>query len=308
VCSCCRYGTDKTDSYSHHCNSASHRKLMGETEWLCKCGEYCQSMRALKYHIHTCDYEPPATNTVISAIPSVVQIPGDTGHQYADLLRQNAALVRQVEMYSKTIETMRGWVGDVVLACGICETKSNSLTLYTDQYTTSRICKDCCIRMTGFTSMRIELIMREYLTTNYDKPILFADKRLRGEACLAYRPDITYADHTRVVHVECDENQHASYGCDEKRITEIYGEYPGKTAIWIRWNPDVYGNGIQAPQGERLSQLVKLLYEIETMTFDTKIHVFYMYYDEDHPSIVKNIAKTFVNPNPTNDIQQDTIL
>jgi hypothetical protein len=194
---------------------------------------------------------------------------------------------------SNTIKTMQEWTADGGLKCNICETMNTGLEVYEDQYGKQMICDKCCVRMTGFASVRIEKIMVEYLQVHYEIPMSVVDKRIKGEACLAYRPDVTYIDHTRAVHVECDENQHYSYSCDEKRMTDVYGEYPGKTAIWIRWNPHAYKNG-NKNQGERLRQLVDTLQQVETMEFDSKIHVIYMFYDETHPSIVKNISHSFI--------------
>ena len=98
-------------------------------------------------------------------------------------------------------------------------------------------------------------------------------------------------------HVECDEHQHTrspDYTCDEKRMTDLYDEYPGKTVIWIRWNPDNYA----PPKGtrklgrqERLAVLARVLREVETRRFETKIHVIYLFYNADNPLLVRNIAK-----------------
>lgn len=74
----------------------------------------------------------------------------------------------------------------------------------------------------------------------------------------------------------------------------LYDEYPGKTVVWVRWNPDNYA----PPKGtrklrrqERLAALVRVLREVETRSFETKMHVIYMFYDADNPLLVRNISK-----------------
>jgi hypothetical protein len=142
--------------------------------------------------------------------------------------------------------------------------------------------------------------MVEYLKKHYDQHLMFNDKTVKGEACLKYRPDTMYSDPNRVVHVSCDEFQHqhqnGDYKCDEKRMSDLYDEYPGKTVIWIRWNPHAY----KPPEGlkrknlkKRLEKLVEVLKRIETRKFETKMYVIYMFYDKDNPRIVKNIAHSF---------------
>lgn len=198
------------------------------------------------------------------------------------------------EQLTKTIKAMQEWTSEEGLVCDICETKNTGLEVHEDQYGKRMVCSKCCVRMTGFSSVRIEKIMVEFLKQNYDFPMSVVDKRIQGEACLAYRPDVTYIDHSRVVHVECDENQHKSYTCDEARMTKMYTEYPGKTAIWIRWNPHDYKAEEQKSQGERLRVLAETLKKVETMEFESKINVIYLFYDKDSPVIVKNIAHSFI--------------
>ena len=69
---------------------------------------------------------------------------------------------------------------------------------------------------------------------------------------------------------------------------------PGKTVIWIRWNPDNYA----PPKGtrklglqERLAVLARVLREVETRRFESKIQVIYLFYNADNPLLVRNIAK-----------------
>ena len=319
-CPQCVYGTHSIGAWDIHCSTSRHVKLAtNPTEWPCKCGRYFHSDRARTYHGKKCGWEPsphppPPTQAqlmqgMMGVMTNVVTPQQSTSPticlpisepSYSLLKARMKDMEESITRYrdmndqlTKTIKTMQEWTADGGLKCNICETMKTGLELYEDQYGKQMICNTCCVRMTGFASVRIEKIMVEYLQVHYEVPMSVIDKRIKNEACLAYRPDVMYIDFLRVVHVECDENQHNSYTCDEKRMSDMYGEYPGKTAIWIRWNPHAYKAGIKT-QGERLRQLVHTLKQVETMEFDSKIHVIYMYYDQDHPSIVKNISHSFI--------------
>ena len=315
-CQACCYGTDCSTAWSMHCRSKKHIARAAPSVHACECGRYFHSARARTFHKKKCDWEspssPPPSSPPSPPPPQPIQMmpticlpisePSRTdpfGMENALLKSRmkdmDDSLTRYRDMndrLSKTIKTMQEWTADGGLKCNICETMNTGLEVYEDQYGKQMICNKCCTRMTGFASIRIEKIMVEFLQVHYEVPMSVVDKRIKGEACLAYRPDVMYIDHTRAVHVECDENQHYSYTCDEKRMTDLYAEYPGKTAIWIRWNPHDYKAGNKT-QGERLRQLVDTLKQVESMEFDSKIHVIYMFYDEDHPSIVQNISRSF---------------
>ena len=65
----------------------------------------------------------------------------------------------------------------------------------------------------------------------------------------------------------------------------------------IRWNPHTYKD----PKGkskkkreERLQLMIKLKRYIRKHPPSDKIHVYYMFYDQDNPLIVKNIPCTMI--------------
>ena len=112
-----------------------------------------------------------------------------------------------------------------------------------------------------------------------------------------------YADPRTVVHIECDERQHrfnnGSYHCDEKRISDIYNEFPGKRYIVIRWNPD----GYKPLSGQRKLNFKERLHELKQV-FDmimsgqwspkSLIHCIFMFYDSDSDRITQNIPHTLI--------------
>ena len=77
-------------------------------------------------------------------------------------------------------------------------------------------------------------------------------------------------------------------------MSDLYDEYPGKTVVWVRWNPDNY----KPPPGhrkrkrsERLAALVLVLRERETRTLETKMVVVYLFYDaSDCGTSPKNLS------------------
>jgi len=193
--------------------------------------------------------------------------------------------------------------------CQYCISNVYTLINYKDKNEGKvKICKKCYNKMTGKDS-RKETQMSYYLDEYFGREFLIvSDKRVYGEACQAYRPDKLYADPTTVIHIECDEFEHTrtnnNYKCDEKRISEIYDEFPGKNYVVIRWNPDNF----KLPEGkikllreDRLKLLLDTMQYVQTLKFceaeclfDTKITIIYMFYSKNNPLIAKNIKHYFV--------------
>ena len=119
--------------------------------------------------------------------------------------------------------------------------------------------------------------------------------------CQRYRPDKLYADPKRIIQIECDEYQHSrdssnSYTCDEKRISDIYDEFPGKEYIVIRWNPHFFIYPDESKEkkptiDDRLEMLLQLLDRLPDITFESPITVIYMFYSPDNPLICQNLPK-----------------
>jgi len=191
-------------------------------------------------------------------------------------------------------------IGDKV--CQFCARNVYTLTPYKDKSGDHKICRKCYNKATGKNS-RAEKDMSDRLDKELGMEFLIGtDRRIMGEACQLYRPDKIYADPIQVNHYECDEHQHewssGNYACDERRISEIYDEFPGKDYKVIRWNPDNF----KVPEGkvkpknrkERLDLLAKIAHAVKTIHFDTKINIIYIYYSKDNPRIAKNIPVHFI--------------
>ena len=83
--------------------------------------------------------------------------------------------------------------------------------------------------------LRDELRMR---FPNNDINMLF-DKKIQ-DGCSLRKPDVLIDCLTHCIIIECDENQHSSYKCEERRINELYLDLGDRPLIMIRFNPDNY--------------------------------------------------------------------
>ena len=183
-------------------------------------------------------------------------------------------------------------VGD--FTCQFCLTKCSCVSEYEDKQGKHEICRSCYNKEVHASS-RYEVNMRNYIYTTFPKLksfVIAADQTIRGEACgRRYRPDLLFADPWTVIHIECDENQHTysnGYSCEERRISELYDEFPGKRYIVIRWNPNKWEGGIKSFKS-RLQRLKECFVEALRIETGPLLRVWYLYYDKSNDSICKNL-------------------
>ena len=67
------------------------------------------------------------------------------------------------------------------------------------------------------------------------------DKTIDG-GCSRKRPDTFIDVLTHSVVIECDENQHRNYTCENKRVMEIFQDLGNRPLVVLRFNPDSYTN------------------------------------------------------------------
>ena len=189
--------------------------------------------------------------------------------------------------------------------CDFCFSDRNSCIDYQDNIGSHKICRACYKKVTGKNS-RIELIWSDYIDEKITKNYLSStDKSLKSlDGCQMFRPDKLYIGLDFIQLLECDEHQHkaknGSYDCEEKRITDIYTDEDGicgKDLVVIRWNP----HGYECPDGykkknrdERLDMMVKIINITRKIKRKDKIHIYYMFYDDDNPKLSKNIPYTLI--------------
>jgi hypothetical protein len=92
-----------------------------------------------------------------------------------------------------------------------------------------------------------ENYMSDYLRREFTEVTMVFDKRVE-DGCSARRPDVRIDYGTHTVLVECDENQHRGYSCENKRMMELFLDCGGRPLVVLRLNPDAYESG-----GERRS-------------------------------------------------------
>jgi hypothetical protein len=67
------------------------------------------------------------------------------------------------------------------------------------------------------------------------------DKIVDG-GCSRRKPDILIDLLTYSIIIECDENQHKNYTCENRRTMELFQDLGDRPIIFIRFNPDSYIN------------------------------------------------------------------
>lgn len=85
--------------------------------------------------------------------------------------------------------------------------------------------------------------MREYLKEEFKEQITMIFDQKVADGCSRRRPDVMIDFGTHVVIVECDENQHKGYDCENKRMMEIFQDCGSRPIVFIRFNPDAYEEG-----------------------------------------------------------------
>jgi len=185
--------------------------------------------------------------------------------------------------------------------CELCCKKCGRLRPCTDPATNidSMACRDCFMKVTG-KDIRIEHEWSLYLDEHFfPEWRVCTDSRVGGESCSRYRPDGLWASPKIVLQWELDEKQHrgTSYDCDERRISELYDEFPGKQYVVVRVNP----HGYKAPPGtkkpsqeERKALMLRVMHACLEKEWETHIHVVYMFYSADNANITHNLGKTLL--------------
>jgi len=75
-----------------------------------------------------------------------------------------------------------------------------------------------------------------------DIEMVFDNKIVNG--CSNRRPDIRIECFTHTIIIECDENKHAGYSCENKRTMEIFQDLGNRPIVFLRFNPDSYKDKI----------------------------------------------------------------
>jgi len=186
--------------------------------------------------------------------------------------------------------------------CAFCIENRYSKIKYTDHCGTHEICSKCFYKVTGKSS-RIEIIWSDYLDDKLGtNALVVSDKNLKSiGGCTLYRPDKLYLFKNSVELAECDEHQHSSmnYQCEDTRISDIYNEEGicGKFMYVIRFNPDNYfpNDFIIKKREERFEIYIALVKKLRRLQHLDKIHIYYLFYDNDNDNISQNLPFTHIH-------------
>ena len=80
--------------------------------------------------------------------------------------------------------------------------------------------------------------IHDFLVENINEKIHY-DKAIEG-GCSKKRPDLFIDMFTHCIIIECDENQHVNYSCENKRTMELFSDLGNRPLVVIRFNPDRY--------------------------------------------------------------------
>jgi hypothetical protein len=198
------------------------------------------------------------------------------------------------------ITSHKGWIHDIGNEeCTICWDNCYRPRSWIDAATKEEVkcCRTCYKKKTG-KDLRVEQEWSDFLDEHFDKEFRHcADNQVNS--CNRSRPDGLWASNDLVLHWELDEHQHSgkSYSCEEKRISELYDQFPGKQYIVVRVNPHAYTHpaGKAKPDWEERKELMlKVMKACLTKKWETKIHVVYLCYSETNPNITQRISKTML--------------
>jgi hypothetical protein len=104
------------------------------------------------------------------------------------------------------------------------------------------------------------------------------------------RPDVLIDCKTHCIVIECDENQHKSYDCENRRTMEIFQDLGNRPLVLIRFNPDSYveNSGKKIPSCFSMTKTVG--WKVDKKEWERRI-----------PEVINRI-KYFINKVPSKEV------
>lgn len=136
-----------------------------------------------------------------------------------------------------------------------------------------------------------EFAVTNYLEQTFDCELVL-NKQL-PDGCFKNRPDVRIECKDYVIFVEIDENQHASYVCENKRLMELFADSKFIPIVMIRINPDHYvdENNEKHPSCFRYSNKENKL-SIDHIEFDKRM------------TILKETITRYIDNPPTKEVEE----
>lgn len=186
-------------------------------------------------------------------------------------------------------------IGDCV--CTLCEGNCSRLRPWVDPATNdlAQCCRKCYMKKTG-KDIRIEHEWSLFLDEEFHSEVRRC-ANTQVNSSNTSRPDGLWVFPGLVLHWELDENQHSgkNYSYEERRLTELHGQFSGNRYIVVRVNPHSYRapGRLKPLQKDRKYLMLKVLEACLTKEWDTMMHIVYLCYSADNPNITQN-SKTML--------------
>jgi hypothetical protein len=84
-----------------------------------------------------------------------------------------------------------------------------------------------------------ETYMRDALKKSFPEIKMVFGKQV-DNSCSLRKPDVRIECLTHSIIIECDENRHQGYSCENKRTMELFQDLGNRPIVFIRFNPDKY--------------------------------------------------------------------
>jgi len=134
--------------------------------------------------------------------------------------------------------------------CIICNPECaciNCKSIYVDKRTNCYpLCQPCfCNKYPDHEKSTLYKIKERYLRDELrlrfpeNNINMIFDKAVDG-GCSKKRPDVLIDLLLYSIIIECDENQHKNYECENKRTMQLFEDLGNRPLILIRFNPDIY--------------------------------------------------------------------
>ncbi len=146
-----------------------------------------------------------------------------------------------------------------------------------------------------------EIYLRDELKVLFKDIDMIFDKPISG-GCSLRKPDVLIDRLTHSIIIECDENQHSDYKCENKRIMQLFEDLGQRPIIVLRLNPDSYlSNNKEIVKGcftPIKEPLKKRFYDINKREWNKRIKTlekYIRYYIENIPSKEVTEIKLYYN-------------
>jgi hypothetical protein len=138
-----------------------------------------------------------------------------------------------------------------------------------------------------------EHYLQETLKEEFKDIDLIFDKIIKGDCSSRRRPDVRIECFTHNIIVECDEDQHKNYECENKRTMQLFEDLGNRPIVLIRFNPDKYDDNASCFKytkdgtvsvnkkewKKRIEGLKNKIKEYLDVIPEKEVSVEYMYYD-----------------------------